>query len=645
MPDHGRERQRSLADFPRDSTILTLLARNAEMFPERVAMREKDYGIWHEFTWRDYVEEVLAFAAGLETLGFKPGDAMLVLGDNRPEVYFGMLGCAALRGLPAPVFPDSIPREILHVQKDCHARYALAEDQEQVDKALDLREHAGSPGIIIYKDPRGVSTYRDPGLIPYQELRSNGKKRLAGEFGLEETLVGRCSSDDGVAFLHSSGTTGEPKGMVIKHRHLLAAVRSGFLGGLFKEHEVLTAYLPVAWMGDTAYTIAAGIGLGFTVNIPERQETLLHNLREIPPTFYLAPPRTWENMVTAVQVRMAESTHLKRRLYDFFMRLAMDLERGKIKGHTAGVWKRLLRQVGELTVLGPIKDHLGLTRARQAISGGEAIGEETFLFFRALGTNFKQGYGLTETAGVGAAMEDWDVRLHSVGKPLAGVEVKIDESGEICVRGENVFDGYHRNPEADRKAFQDGWFRTGDAGFLEDDGHLVVLGRAAEVVHTAAGQRYVPNFIENHLKFNPFIKDAAVIGANRPFLGALVCIDLESVGYWAEAKGITYTSYADLSQKPQVYELVRQGIQRVNEVLPGGLQIRRFVNLHKEFDPDDGELTRTRKLRRQVIEQRYLDVVEALYEGLEAVSIEVPITYESGETGGLRRTLAIQGVD
>lgn len=642
--DYARE-LRVLADFPAESTLMTLLARNAKEFPRRVAFREKDFGIWHCYTWKDYLDEVLALAAGLEALGFGQGDSMLILGDNRPQIYFGMVGCAALRGLPAPVFPDSTPREILHVFKGCRANYALAEDQEQVDKVLDLRERAGSPSIVIYKDPRGLSTYNEHGLISYQDVRSKGMARLGEEPELAQRLVARCSTADGVAFLHSSGTTGDPKGVVISHRHLLAAVRSGYLGGLFTEGEELMAYLPIAWMGDTAYTLAAGIALGFTANIPERQETLLYNLREVPPSFFLAPPRMWENMLTAVQVRMAESTPMKRRLYDYFIRVAMELEKARNRGQSPTIWQRLLRQVGQLVVLGPINDHLGLSRARQAVSGGEAIGEETFLFFRALGTNFKQGYGLTETAGVGAAMEDGDVRLHSVGRPLAGVEIKVDERGEICIRGENVFDGYHQDPDATERALRDGWFHTGDAGYFEEDGHLVVLGRAAEVVSTAQGHRYVPNFVENQLKFNPFIKDAAVLGAGRPFLGAIVCVDLDAVGHWAELRGITYTSYADLSQKPQVYDLVREGIQRVNLLLPEGLRIKRFVNLHKEFDPDDGELTRTRKLRRKVIEERYREVIEAIYEEREQVSVEAVITYESGDTGVIRRALSIQAVE
>jgi len=630
--------------IPRNSTLISLLARNAERFPDRVAMREKDYGIWHEYTWHDYLHQTLAFAAGMEARGFRAGDAMLTLGDARPEIYFGMLGAGTLKGFPAPVFPDATPREIIHVLKQCGARFALAEDQEQVDKLLDLREQVGGLETIVYKDPRGLSLYKEPGLLDYREIQAVGTNRLQEKEDLKQSLIERPRPEDPVIFLHSSGTTGEPKGMLFNHRHLIAGARNAHAAGAFKSGDVTMAYLPIAWIGDIAYTVAAGISLHFTVNIPERQETLLQNMREIPPTYFGGPPRVWENMLTNVQVRMEESTALKRRLYDYFINLAMNIEVQRSKGQPISGWQRFMNTMGELMILGPIKDHLGLSRAERVFTGGEAVGENVFLFFRSLGINFKQLYGLTETAATGAVMEDHDIRYHTVGKPVPGVEVKVTEDGEICIRGENVFEGYYNNPEATARTLKDGWLHTGDAGYFEEDGHLVILGRVAEVVYTASGQRYVPNFIENQLKFNQFIKDAAVLGAGREFLAAMVCIDLEAAGHWAELRGIPYTSYADLCQKPQVYGLVKEGIEKVNRVLPDALRIRRFVNLHKEFDPDDGELTRTRKLRRMVVEERYAPVIEALYGGRDSADIEAQITYESGETGVIKRKLAIHEV-
>lgn len=632
------------APFPITTTLCRLLARNAGKWPGRVAIREKDLGIWNEFTWRDYLHETVAFAAGIEQLGFNPGDSLLTLGDSRPQIYFGMLGVGLLGGFPAPVFPDSTPREIIHVFKDCKARFALAEDQEQLDKLLDLREQVEGLETIIYKDPRGISAYQEPGLFYYQEVKAEGEKRLKKEPGLEQALIERPSPDDAVIFLHSSGTTGNPKGMLFKHRHMLAGALSAWAAGSFKEGEETMAYLPIAWIGDFAFTITAGISCYFTINIPEKQETLLQDMREIPPTYFGGPPRVWENMLTTIQVRMEESTPFKRWLYNYFIPRAMDLERSKAKGAPVSAWQRFMNAVGELVILGPIKDQLGLSRAERVFTGGEAVGENVFLFFRSLGINFKQLYGLTESSATAAIMEDGDPRYHTVGKPTPGVEIKITEEGEVCIHGENVFDGYYEKPEATATTIKNGWLHTGDTGYFEEDGHLVILGRVAEVVHTATGERYVPNFIENQLKFDQFIKDAAVLGAERGFLGAMICIDFDAVGHWAEVRGIPYTSYADLSQKAEVYDLVREGIQKINELLPPGLRIRRFVNLHKEFDPDDGELTRTRKLRRRVIEERYKAVIEAIYGGRDTVDFEARITYEAGDTGIIKRRLAIREV-
>ncbi|MBU2551870.1 MAG: AMP-binding protein [Proteobacteria bacterium] len=631
--------------FPEAATIIGLLARNAAQWPDKVAMREKDLGIWHEYTWLDYLTETLAFAAGIESLGFGAGDAMLTLGDPRPQIYFGMLGAGVAGGFPAPVFPDATPREIAYVFKECGARFALAEDQEQVDKLLDMREETGGLETVIFKDPRGLSMYEATGLVDYREVRAAGLRRLEEEAGLRQALIDGPSCDDPVVFLHSSGTTGLPKGMLMRHRQLLSGARSAYAAGTFKMHEETMAYVPIAWIGDFAFTVTAGISMCFTVNIPERQETLLPNMREIPPTYFGGPPRVWENMLTTIQVRMEESTALKRWLYNYFISLAMDVQRARGQGRSPSAWHRLLNTLGDLMILGPIKDHLGLSNAQRVFTGGEAVGENVFLFFRALGINFKQLYGLSESSAAGAIMEDDDIRYHTVGKPLPGVAIKLTEDGEICIRGDNVFVGYYDNPEATAKAIRDGWLYTGDAGYFEEDGHLVVLGRIGEVVYTAAGERYVPNFIENQLKFDPFFKDAAVLGSGRDFLTAMVCIDLDAVGHWAEVRGIPYTSYADLSQKQEVHGLIQAGISRINGLLPPGLRIRRFVNLHKEFDPDDGELTRTRKLRRNVIEERYQPVIDALYGGATFVDFEAQITYEAGDMGIIRRTLSIQEVD
>jgi long-chain acyl-CoA synthetase len=627
-----------------DTTLIRILASNARVYPNRVAMREKDMGIWQEITWSQMLDTTLACAAGIESLGFGADEAMLVLGDNRPRLYMGMLAAGMLGGYAMPVFPDATPDEIRHFAQEVRVRFALAEDQEQVDKVLDLREHGSVIENILYDDPRGLASYPSPGLVSWQEIQALGMQRLRSEPQLRDALIERSQPEGPAVFVHSSGTTGKPKGVVLSHRNLLAGVRNAYRGGAFAFDEDILAYLPMAWVGDFAITISAGIALRFTINIPERQETVLHDLREIAPTFYIATPRSWDNMLTTIQVRMEDSTRLKKWIYDVFMNSALAAERRKLEGGKPTLKERLLRPLGELLVCGPIKDQLGLTRLRNTFTGGEAIGEDTFVFYRALGVKLRQWYGQTENSAFTALQDIDEVRLHTVGRPLPGAKVRISDSGEILVHSESVFCGYYKQEEASREVLEDGWLHTSDAGYLEPDGHLVVLGRLSEVVHTAKGVRYIPNYIENRLKFSPYIKDVAVLGRGRDTLATIICIDKEPVGHWAELRGISYMSYADLSQKPEVIELVAAAVKRVNGTLPEGLRLRHFVCLHKEFDPDDGEITRTRKVRRNVVEERYAPIVDAIYSGQKAVTMKAQITYESGEIGITERLLSVQEI-
>ncbi|HKU94164.1 MAG TPA: AMP-binding protein [Vineibacter sp.] len=627
------------ADTP--ATLIAALASNAAAHGRTIAVRERDLGIWQEYSWAAFFDDVMAAAAGLEALGLKPRAAMTVIGDNRYNLYVAMLGAVALGAFPSPVFPDVPPQELTHYTRHGTPDIAIAEDQEQVDKLIELRGRIGRPAHIIYDDRRGLGEYTDEGLVSFADVLARGRARLAAEPGLKAEIAGRTTGDDIAVLLHSSGTTGAPKGIAPRHRHVIAAVRNAAEGGYFQTGEEHYAYLPTAWIGDFVFTVCAGIMLRFHINIPERQETVLTDLRQVAPTFYLAAPRAWDNMLTHVQVGMADSTPFKRRLFDYFMPLAVARERRRLAGEPDTLRDRVLGLLGEVLVFAPIKDSLGLSRTRRAYTGGEALGEDTFLFFRALGINLKQFYGQTETSAFTAAQDDGAVRLHTVGRPLPGVDVKIDDSGEILVRSQSIVDGYFDDPDASAKAFVDGWLRTGDAGSIEADGQLVVLGRVGEVVRTAAGERYIPNYIENRLKFSPYIRNVAVIGAGLPVLNAIVCIDFDAVAYWAEQRGIASTSYADLSQKPEVLDLVRDVIARSNENFAPALRIHRFVNLHKDFDADDGEITRTRKLRRNVIEERYAPLIAGLYDGSTQVNFDARITYESGETGTMRRTLSI----
>jgi long-chain acyl-CoA synthetase len=629
-------------NFETDTTLIRVLARNADVFPDRVAMREKSKGIWKQTTWQQLLESVLCCAAGLEGLGFKAREVMLVLGDNRPRLYAGMLAAGALGGYPMPAFPDATLDEVRHFVHEAGARFALAEDQEQVDKLLDLREHGARIEYIIYDDPRGLAAYNNTGLVSWDALQAKGADLIARNPHLRNELIARAQPEGPAVFVHSSGSTGKPKGIVLSHRNFLAGVRNGYRGGAFQFGESILAYLPMAWVGDFAVTMGAGIPLHFTINIPERQETVLQNLREIAPTFYLAAPRSWDNLLTTIQVRMEDSSWLKKQVYEFFMALAISAEKRKLEGRQPTLTQRLLKPLGEWLVYGPIKDQFGLTRLRGAFTGGEAMGEDTFVFYRALGIKLRQLYGQTETSAYNAMQGIDEVRLHTVGRPLPGVDLRISEGGEILVRSDSVFSGYFKQDEATRESLEGGWLHSGDAGYLEPDGHLVVLGRLSDVVHTAKGERYIPNYIENRLKFSPYVKDAAVLGSGRDALSAIICIDKEAVGLWAELRGISYISYADLSQKPQVIALIATAVKHVNSVLPDGLQIRKFVCLHKEFDADDGEITRTRKIRRNVVEERYKPIIDAIYDNQDKVLMKAKVSYESGEVGVIERTLSVQ---
>lgn len=626
------------------ATLIAALARNSRDFGDRIAFRERRYGIWQEQSWRAVLDEVTAMAAGLEELGLAAGAGMAVIGDNRPRLYFAMLAANMLRAFPSPIYPDVPLSELIAATRHAGPAIGVAEDQEQVDKLLELRDATGRVGLILYDDARGLDGYAVDGLVSLDALVERGRARLAREPELAQRFIVAPGEQDITVLLHSSGTTGLPKGIPLSHANVTRGVLNASRSGYFQQHEELYAYLPTAWVGDFVFTLGAGLMMAATINVPERQETVLRDLREVSPTFYLAAPRAWDQMLTRIQVGMKTSTPFKRWLFDRFMDHAVELERKRLGGGTPTVRERLIDGLGEKLVYAPLRDHLGLGRAERAFTGGEALGEDTFLFFRALGIKLKQFYGQTETCALSAAQTEGQVKLHTVGRPIEGSEIRIDDTGEILVRSPSVVAGYYDDPESTAKSFTEGWLHTGDAGRIDEDGQLVVLGRVSEVVRTAAGDRYIPNFIENRLKFSPYIRNVAVIGAGRELLTAIVCIDFDAVGHWAEERGISYSSYADLSQKPQVHALVAEVVRHVNGTQPEALRVRRFVGLHKDFDADDGEITRTRKLRRSTIETNYAALIEALYGGAAEIVFDAAISYENGEQGMIRRTLKISEV-
>jgi len=634
---------------PDRDTFPKLVIRNAERFGHRVAIREKDYGIWQAYTWRDYVDQARLIALGLASLGFARGDKIAIIGDNRPQLYWTVMAAQALGGVPVPIYQDSIEREVQYVIDHAEALFALVEDQEQVDKLLHIKGQSPRLEYIVYDDSRGMRSYSEPFLSSLAELVERGRKFEVGHPTYFDDEVARGRADDVAIICYTSGTTGVSKGAVLSHRNLiLTAENAAAFEGVRSDEEILS-YLPMAWVGDHVFSYAQSIVSGFAINCPESAATVLHDLKEIGPTYFFAPPRIWETILTNVMVRVEDCAWPKRKLVHFFFGLAQEIERARLSQEPVPAWRRLLHPLGRLLVHGPLRDNLGMRRVRRAYTAGEAIGPEIFVFFRALGINVKQIYGMTEASVFITIQKDGDVRLDTVGTPIPGVELKISPAGEVLYRSPGVFQGYYKDPEATRQAVEDGWVRSGDAGFIDHAGHLRIVDRAKDVGRLADGTLFAPKYLENKLKFSPYVKEAVCIGAHRPHVTALINIDLTAVGNWAERRKIAYTSYTDLSQKPEVYDLIQREVERVNrsliedEVLRGA-RIRKFLILHKELDPDDEEITRTRKVRRGYIAQKYAALIEALYGDREHVAVEAKVTYEDGRTGTIRADVRIREV-
>jgi len=639
----------ALALDPQLDTFPKLVRLNARRLGNKVAIREKDLGIWQASTWSQYFEEARLIAIGLGSLGFARGERVAIVGDNRPQLYWAVMAVQALGGIPVPIYQDSIEKEMEYIIDHAEARFAVVEDQEQVDKLLGVRARCPYLQHVVYDDPRGMRAYGEPGLVSLAELRELGRKFEVGHPTYFDDEVARGTADDIAIICYTSGTTGTPKGAMLSHRNLIATARNAALFEGLREDEDVLSYLPMAWVGDHIFSYAQAIVVGFAINCPESAATVLADLKEIAPTYFFGPPRIWESILTGVMVRVEDAARPKRAIVHFFLRLAQDIERKRLGRQAIPLWQRLLYPLGSLLVYGPLKDNLGLSRVRRAYTAGEAIGPEIFLFFRGLGVNVKQLYGMTEASVFVTIQRDGDVRLDTVGTPITGVEIRISNEGEVLFRSPGVFQGYAKNPDATRQTLEDGWIRSGDAGFLDGDGHLKIIDRAKDVSHLADGTMFAPKFLENKLKFSPYVREAVCIGQGRPCVTAFINIDLTAVGNWAERRNIAYTSYTDLAQKAEVYALIQGEVERVNrslaedEVLRGA-QIRRFLILHKELDPDDEEITRTRKVRRGYIAQKYAPLIEALYSGRDRVQVEAKVTYEDGRSGMMRADVRIHDV-
>ncbi len=628
-----------------DLTIPKLLLRQARKWGDKkVAMREKEYGLWRPFTWKDYLENVKYLALGFVALGLRQGDKVVMIGDNRPEGLWAEMATLCVGGVAAWLFQSSLLDEVQYIVDHADAKFLVGETQEEVDKALAIRDQCPKLERIIWDDPKGMRHYHDPMLISIREVQALGRELDREKPGLFEELVERGKGDDVALLFYTSGTTALPKGALLTHYNMLKMGQNMMRVDRYRETDDFVSFLPFAWIGEQMMSISCGLQAGFTINFPEEPETAQENIREIAPHVMFSSPRVYEQMVRDVQVRYLDSTWIKRKLYEWGMRVGYRLADCKFEKRQPSRWLRFQGWLANWLVHRPLRDYLGMARMRYAYTGGAAMGPDHFRFFHAIGVNLKQIYGQTEIAGISVLHRDNDIKFDTVGKPIPETEVRISETGEILSRSPCVFKGYYKDPGATAKTLRDGWLHSGDTGHIDEDGHLVVFDRSADIMTLADGSRFSPQYIESRLVFSPYLRHAWVIGDGRPYVTAIICIAYKVVGKWAEERGIPYTSYQELSQKPEVYDLVSKAIQETNRHLPKAARIRRFVNLYKEFDPDDDELTRTGKLRRRFIEGRYQAIVEALYSDTDQIHMDTTITYEDGREVAIKADLRVADV-
>ncbi|NUQ36937.1 MAG: AMP-binding protein [Caldilineales bacterium] len=626
-------------------TLPQLLIERAQAYGDRkIALREKEFGIWRSVTWAEYLRHVQQFCLGLISMGFGgAADTVAIIGDNRPEWAYAELAAQAAGGKSVGIYQDSIVAEVAYIITHSDCKFVVVEDQEQVDKLLEMWDQLQGVERVIYYDPKGLRNYTEPFLLSFEEVEAMGQAYEQAHPGLFAQRVAAGRGEDVAILSTTSGTTGYPKLARLTHANLLSMGRNLMQVDPLTAADEFVSFLPLAWIGEQMMSMACSLQVGFTLNFPEEPETVQENIREIGPHVMFSPPRIWENLVSQVQVKMEDTSRFKRRIYDWALPQGYAMAEARFHGKQPGRGLKLRYALANALVLAMIKDHLGLRHLRRAYTGGAALGPDVFRFFHALGVNLKQIYGQTEVSGIAVLHRDGDINFQSVGTPLPQTDVRIDpNTGEIQVRSPAVFLGYHRNPQATAEVLVDGWLHTGDAGYFDEAGHLIVIDRAKDVMTLPDGSKFSPQFIENKLKFSPYIKEAVVFGGDWPYVTTMINIDMANVGKWAETKQIAYTTYTDLAQKPQVYELIRKHVQQVNADLPLSARIRRFLLLHKELDADDAELTRTRKVRRGFIAQRYAHIIAALYGESDSLHVETTITYQDGRTATLQTQLRIQ---
>jgi long-chain acyl-CoA synthetase len=628
-------------------TFPKLLLHHARVRGDRPAIREKALGIWQSWTWGEVRDEIEWLAHGLAQAGLERGAHIAVIGANRPRLYWTLTAAQVLGAIPVPFYEDAPAPEMVYVFQNAEIAFAIVEDQEQADKLFEIMAQCPKLKRVWYDDPRGLKHYTQHELASYESLRETGRAAAKADPGFFEAEIANGKGSDTAIMLYTSGTTGHAKGVVLSNDNLIQSSRAyAELEGLTDEEEVL-AYLPMAWVGQNIFSYAQPMVVGFRINCPESADTLITDMREIGPTYYFAPPRVLEALLTQVTIRMEDASWVKRRMFHYFMDLARRVGSKLLDGRPVSALDRLRYALGNLLVYGPLKNWLGMSRVHVAYTAGEAIGPDLFVFYRSLGINLKQLYGSTETSVMVCVQPNGEVKPDTVGPPMKGVEIRVLDSGEIVLRCPGLFRAYYKNDDATREAKDaEGWFHTGDAGYFDAGGHLKIIDRAKDVGKLSDGTLFAPKYLENKLKFFPHIKEAVAFGHGRSEATAMINIDVQAVGDWAERRGIPYSGYTDLAAKPQVIELIRECVEKVNADLArdpklSGSQIHRFVILHKELDADDGELTRTRKVRRGFIGEKYATIVDALYSGTEHCVVEAQVRFEDGRTGTVRADLHV----
>ncbi|HDL53275.1 MAG TPA: long-chain fatty acid--CoA ligase [Proteobacteria bacterium] len=627
-------------------TLPRLLVRNARRYGDRkIALREKEFGIWQTFTWKDYLEHVRFFCLGLISLGLEKNDKVAMIGDNRPEWVFAELAAQCAGAVPLGIYQDSTPKEVGYVIDHSDAKFVVAEDQEQVDKILELRDSIPKVQRVIYTDPKGMRSYDDEFLLEFKKVEDLGRDLHARDPDLFRGVVSAGTGEDIALIAYTSGTTGLPKGSMLSHTNILKMAGNLIRVDPKYTDDEFVSFLPLPWIGEQMMSVGSALLVGFTVNFPEEPETVQENIREIGPNVMFSPPRIWENLAASVQVKIMDASPLKRLAFNLALPIGYKMADCSFEKRKPSLVLRIQYLLAYLLAFRALKDRLGFSRLRSASTGGAALGPDTFRFFHGLGVNLKQIYGQTEISGISCIHYDGDVNFDSVGKPIPETEIAISPDGEILSRSPSVFRGYYKNDEATAETVKDGWLHSGDAGHFTDDGHLVVIDRIKDVMQMSDRTMFSPQFIENKLKFSPYIKEAVVIGDQRKFITAIVNIDMEIVGKWAEKNRTSYTTYTDLSSKPVVYGLIEGEIRKVNLDLyriNKASVIAKFVLLYKELDADDDELTRTQKVRRGFIGERYRDVIEAMYTDMESVPIDTTIKFQDGRTTRIKTTVAVR---